>query len=231
MGILVSEVVEKIEEDIVFGQRHPRERLVEDDLLVQFNAKKHVIREALTSLERMGLVEKPKNKGAQVRDYTPEDVKQIFSVRKLLEAEAARQIPLPADSIFLKSIKKVKSDHLKAVNRSDFRSAFRLNIEFYHILFGACGNSFLAEVIKDLKLKSLGIKFFSFANPELLKKSKKYHEIIIQAIDQNDRNTLVEICSKLLEPCMEAYLAEHQNFLARENETTFKRLEGLPVSS
>ena len=211
MGNLVSQIVEKIEEDIVFGQRRPRERLVEDDLLLQFKAKKHVIREALISLEQMGLVEKPKNKGAQVRDYTPEDVKQIFSVRKLLETEAARQIPLPAEPHFLKSIKKIQSDHLKAVRSNDFRSAFRLNIQFYHTLFGACGNSCLAEVIKTLKMKSMAIKFFSFANHNLFQTSQKYHQLIIKAIDDKNRNSLVKICSELLEPCMEAYITEHQN--------------------
>ena len=160
MGILVSDIVKKLEEDIVFGQRRPRERLVEDDLLLQFKAKKHVVREALTSLEQMGLVEKPKNKGAQVRDYTPEDVKQIFSVRKLLETEAARQIPLPAELNFFKSLKRIQNEHLKAVNKNDFRSAFRLNIQFYQTLFEACGNSCLVEVIKNLKMKSTAIQFF-----------------------------------------------------------------------
>jgi len=89
-------VIERLEEDIVFGRRRPRERLVEEDLVAQFGAKKHVIRQALAELERMGLVERKRNKGAIVRDYTPEEVRQIFAVRELLEAEAARQIPLPA---------------------------------------------------------------------------------------------------------------------------------------
>ena len=218
MGILVSEIVKKLEEDIVFGQRRPRERLVEDDLLLQFKAKKHVVREALTSLERMGLIEKPKNKGAQVCDYTPEDVKQIFSVRKLLETEAARQIPLPAEPVFFKSIKKIQGDHLKAVNKRNFRTAFRLNIQFYQTLFEACGNSCLAEMIKNLKMKSMAIKFFSFANPDLLLTSQKYHQLIIQAIDNNDRSSLVKVCSKLLEPCMEAYITEHQNFYGQNKK-------------
>ena len=54
-------VIERLEEDIVFGRRRPRERLVEEDLVAQFGAKKHVIRQALAELERMGLVERKRN--------------------------------------------------------------------------------------------------------------------------------------------------------------------------
>ena len=212
MSILVSDVIEKIEEDIVFGQRRPRERLVEDDLLVQFKAKKHVIREALTSLERMGLVEKPKNKGAQVRDYPPDDVKQIFIVRKLLETEAARIMPLPMDQNVLHGIKKIQKSHFEAVKNNNLKISFRSNIEFYQLLFSACGNSYLADVIKSLALKSLAIKFFSFANPELLQRALINHQTIVQSLENSDRDSLIKVCSEHLEACMTSYLDEHENF-------------------
>jgi DNA-binding GntR family transcriptional regulator len=37
----LTEIIDTLEEDIVFGRRRPRERLVEDDLVAQFGAKKH----------------------------------------------------------------------------------------------------------------------------------------------------------------------------------------------
>ena len=58
MSTSLENVVGQLEEDIVFGRRRPRERLVEEDLVSQFGAKKHVIRQALVDLERMGLVER-----------------------------------------------------------------------------------------------------------------------------------------------------------------------------
>ena len=77
-------VIERLEEDIVFGRRRPRERLGEEDLVTQFGAKKHVIRQALAEVERMGLVERKRNKGAIVRDYTPEEVRQLLAATGLL---------------------------------------------------------------------------------------------------------------------------------------------------
>jgi DNA-binding GntR family transcriptional regulator len=89
----VREIVSALEEQIVLGWLMPRERLLEDRLTGQFSCKKHVIREALTELERMGLVERVLNKGAAVRFLSPEAVRQIYTVRKALETLAAEQIP------------------------------------------------------------------------------------------------------------------------------------------
>lgn len=54
-------VVSTLEEDIVLGRLHPRERLVEDDLMRRFSVKRHVIRQALSDLEQMAVVERAPN--------------------------------------------------------------------------------------------------------------------------------------------------------------------------
>src|SRR5579862_1938340 len=66
-------VVSKLEEDVILGRLHPRERLVEDDLMARFGAKRHVVRQALVALERTGVVERIPNRGARVRAYRSEE--------------------------------------------------------------------------------------------------------------------------------------------------------------
>ena len=78
-------IVQRIEEDIVFGRLHPRERLVEEALAERFGVKRHIVREALADLERRGLIERFRNRGAMVKAYTPEEVEQLYAVRALLE--------------------------------------------------------------------------------------------------------------------------------------------------
>ena len=213
-------VVEQLEDDIVFGRRRPRERLVEEDLVAQFNAKKHVIRQALTDLEHMGLVEKIRNKGALVRDYSPENVRQIFSVRKLLEAEAARQIPLPADSNILDALEDVFAEHSRAVDDGDLHQAYRTNIKFHQILFMACGNPYLAEAIERFALKSHAIRFYSLVDPELLRKSRDDHRQIIDTMRSGNREGLIDICVKHLKPSEHAYIAAHEKLFGSTLKTT-----------
>lgn len=205
-------IIDQLEEDIVFGQRHPRERLVEDDLVVEFGAKKHVIRQALADLERMGLVERIRNKGAQVRDYSPDDVRQIFAVRKILEAEAARQIPLPADPELIAALEAIFSEYSEAVVEGDLRQTFRSNIRFHQILFSACGNPYLVEAIEQFALKSHAIRSYSLTNHNLLQQSRDDHRQMIDSLREGDPETLINTCIEHLKPSEIAYIAAYEKF-------------------
>src|SRR4051794_17053781 len=66
-------MVRKLEEDIVLGRRHPRERLVEQDLCADFDTHRGDVRLALFELEKMGIVERIPNRGAIVRDLKPRE--------------------------------------------------------------------------------------------------------------------------------------------------------------
>ncbi len=213
MTEVLIKIIEQLEEDIVFGRRRPRERLVEEDLVTQFNAKKHIIRQALNDLERMGLVKKIRNKGAMVRDYSPKDVRQIFSIRELLEAEAARHIPLPVDPNFLDALEDVFAKHDEAVDHGDLHQAFRTNIKFHQVLFSACGNPYLVEAIEKLALKAHAIRFYSLADPTLLHKARDDHRRMIDAIRSGDREALIEVCIEHLQPAKHAYISAHEKFI------------------
>ncbi len=203
-------VIERLEEDIVFGRRRPRERLVEEDLVAQFGAKKHVIRQALAELERMGLVERKRNKGAIVRDYTPEEVRQIFAVRELLEAEAARQIPLPVPQDVIEVLQEIYQAHSAAVQSGDLHTAFRANIRFHQTLFRACGNPYLAEVINSFAFKSHGVRSFSLAKPDLLKTARDEHREMIELLSTGNRERLIELCIDHLKPTVRAYTEAYE---------------------
>jgi DNA-binding GntR family transcriptional regulator len=86
----VGTIVSALEEDIVFRRAHPRERLIEDELIARFATKRHLVRQAFVGLERMGLVDRIPNRGAMVRVYSADQVRQLYFVRDLLETQAAR---------------------------------------------------------------------------------------------------------------------------------------------
>src|SRR5690554_4321965 len=90
-----GQIAAALEEDIVLGVLHPRQRLVEDELMARFAAKRHVVRDALARLETAGLVERRRNVGALVRGFDEREVADLYEMRILLECEAMRRMPLP----------------------------------------------------------------------------------------------------------------------------------------
>jgi DNA-binding GntR family transcriptional regulator len=130
-----SVIAATLEEDIVLGLLAPKVRLVEDELIGRFGAKRHHVREALVLLEALGLVERKRNIGAQVKAFSREEVIQLYEMRELLEVEAMRKIPLPVPTQPLHVLMQIQHAHDRAVQQRDARSIFRTNQEFHRHLW------------------------------------------------------------------------------------------------
>src|SRR5579872_3419677 len=92
---IAVDIAKRLEEDIVLGRRHPRERLVEQDLCEQFNTHRADVRLAFFEIEKKGIIERIPNRGAIVRSLTPKEVTEIYAVREVLEVMAVQIMPFP----------------------------------------------------------------------------------------------------------------------------------------
>ena len=196
-----------IEEEIVLGWLQPRERLVEEELAARYRVKRHVVREAIFALERIGLVERVPNKGAVVRLLRIADVEQIHTVREALEALAAREIPLPAAPDLIARLTRIHEQHSAAVAADDPRAAFRANMAFHDALFASCGNPHLAEAIRAFAQKVHGVRSYTAADPLHLARARDEHLAMMAALRGGDRDRLVALCRSHLVPSTAAYVA------------------------
>ena len=205
----LTTVVKTLEDEIIFGRLRPRERLIEDELLARFAVKRHVVRQALVELERLGIVIKERNKGAMVRDFTPEEVEHIYEMRELLHERAVRRMPLPASSTLILKLKEINEARTVAIEDGDLRHVFQLNEQFHDELFGACGNPYLADTIKQYERLSHAMRSLRMGDPETLGHAQTEHDQMIKALEAGDRAQLVSLCVDHIKPSKETYLAAH----------------------
>ncbi len=205
----VRAMVREFEEEIVLGRIRPRERLIEDDLMRALGAKRHVVREVLAELDRLGLIRRIPNRGAEVRDFARKEIEDIYELRALLECEAARRIPSPAPAELLVALKDIQNEHDRAVIAQDLCQAFRTNQAFHTILFAACGNTALNESIEDLARRVHGVRFYGLTDPRLLEAARLEHWAMIHALERGERDALVSLCRNHLPPSRAAYLQAH----------------------
>ena len=158
-------IVRQLEEDIVLGRIHPRERLPEDTLMQRFGAKRHVIRRALHELAVIGVLEHVPNKGAQVRAFTEAEVRDLYDLRELLETTAASLISLPLAANDLARLYAVQRAHDAASAARDPAAIFRANLAFHRTLFALCPNAFLVEALEAASARAHGIRFASLRDP------------------------------------------------------------------
>ena len=203
---MLADIVQSLDEDIVFGVFYPKQKLTEDELLTRFGVKRHVIREVLAQLNVMGLVERLPNRGAYVCELTPQEVIDIYDVREILEVAAAKRTPLPAPKPVLEALKRIQEEHSEAIEQNDLRQVFRVNIRFHQEQFSACGNVKLAQSILEYARKAHLIRAIKYPEPGHLRQLEWEHLQIIKAMRGKNREELIKIVRDHLPASRDAYL-------------------------
>ena len=207
---IASLIARKLEEDIVLGRRHPRERLVEQDLCAHFDTHRGDVRLALFELEKKGIVQRIPNRGAIVRDLTPQDVTAIYDVRAELEVMAVRILPFPVQKADIVRLEALQHEHSKAVAAGDFLAVFYSNVHFHRALFGLCGNACLIETIELLAQKVAGIRSYAHADPGALGDARCDHIEMIEMLRTSRRDELIALTRRHLKPAAQAYIRAYR---------------------
>jgi DNA-binding GntR family transcriptional regulator len=211
----VADIVGVLEEEIALGQLAPRERIVEEELAERFAAKRHVVRQALSDLETMGIVVRQPNRGAAVRDYGVQEVEHLYVVRALIERCAAEFIPLPVDRVVIDALQQIQDRHSAAAEKGELRRVFRENLLFHHTFFAICGNAPLVEVIEQTALKTHAIRSYGIGDPALLQVVRGQHQRMIDLLGTRDQKALADIVVQHLRPAKDAYLRLARHALRR----------------
>jgi DNA-binding GntR family transcriptional regulator len=89
-GAIRHELVNRLLADIFEGRLPTGAHLVMKNLTERFGLSSTPIRESLLELEAIGVVEFVHNRGAVVRPFGEEQLREIFQLRRILEVEATR---------------------------------------------------------------------------------------------------------------------------------------------
>jgi DNA-binding GntR family transcriptional regulator len=203
-------IATSLEEDIVLGRRHPRERLIEQDLCEKFNTHRADVRRAFFELEKKGIIERIPNRGAIVRDLTPKEVTEIYAVREELEVMAVRILPFPVARSDIEKLDDIQHKHSAAIASADLLTVFYSNLHFHRTLFELCGNTCLIETIEQLGQKVYGIRSYANAFPEALDRARHDHVAMIAALRESNRDELILLTRRHLEPSPDAYIRAYQ---------------------
>ncbi len=207
---LAELIATRVEEDVVLGRRHPRERLIEQELCDQFDTHRGDVRLALFELEKRGIVQRIPNRGAMVRDLTPREVREIYDVREQLEIMALRELPLPVDPERLRAIDALRRRHGDAVDAGDLLTVFYANLKFHQALYELCGNACLIETINQLAQKVHVVRSIANADPRNLDRARREHAQMVQALRRSQRQELIRLTRQHLKPAPEAYARLYQ---------------------
>ncbi|HTX52689.1 MAG TPA: GntR family transcriptional regulator [Candidatus Baltobacteraceae bacterium] len=142
---LAEQVAGSIRRAIAEGRIPPSARLLEFALARELGVSRAPIREALGLLEREGLVVKEPNRGARVVELTEETVREVASLRALLEAFAASLAAKRLTSPEMAEFEDIMARMHDAGRRGDSARVVELDYEFHAAICRASGHRTLFE--------------------------------------------------------------------------------------
>ncbi|BDE08032.1 GntR family transcriptional regulator [Vulcanimicrobium alpinum] len=138
---LSDDVVDRLRSAIIRGEFGPDQRLSEAALADAFGVSRGPIREALTQLEREGLLKVERHRGARVTRLSKEDIDEIYSLRTVMERLAIERAARFADEDDFAAMEGVVEELKAAVAASDARRTVELDAAFHDLVYRAARHS------------------------------------------------------------------------------------------
>ncbi|HUL32224.1 MAG TPA: GntR family transcriptional regulator [Thermodesulfobacteriota bacterium] len=148
---LREEVYESLKKSILHGKLKPGQHLIEEQLANQVGISRTPVREAFHKLEKDELVTRLPKGGFAVREFTREDVEEIFGIRGALESYAAYLSTLHMAPDKVAILEKKLKESEEALAKGDEEQVVELHTEFHDLLYKSCKSKKLLEMINTFR--------------------------------------------------------------------------------
>jgi DNA-binding GntR family transcriptional regulator len=182
----VDEIYERIYVAILEHRLHPGTKLGEERLADIFGVSRARVREVLARLAHEQIVELFPQRGAYVAKPTPEQARDVFEARRIIEPAVLRRL---VDTLTADKVQRMRQ-HVEleadARRRGDKRAVIRLSGEFHTLLAELAGNSALARSMRELCMLTC-LTIFLYDAPTAQSCRDDEHQMIIDAVAKKDR--------------------------------------------
>ena len=209
VGLRLSEqVYESLVEMIVLGKLEPGHPVSEVELARVLNVSRTPIHEAVKQLVKDGLIVQAANRRPLVVAFGPEDVRDVYEMRRILESAAAAKA---ADRIDRPTLQRL-STALKEFRESKPTASsigvwVKLDDEFHSAIANAAGSPRLAADIVRYRLMNRVFNR-SHTDASVLQQAAEEHQAILDALQKRDADAARQAMCEHLEE-WQRFFANH----------------------
>ena len=190
-------IVESITTAIVERRLMPGTKLAEQKIADVFQVSRTLVRQALNQLSRDRLVTLEPARGAFVAMPSPEEARQVFEVRAMLESQMVRELCGRITDAQLAELRQHLKAEREAVARTDVPGRTRLLADFHVVLARQLGNEVLAQLLSDL-LKRSSLISLMYQSAHSAEHSQQEHAEIVDALAARDPRAAVRLMTRHL---------------------------------
>ena len=178
-------IVESITTAIVERRLMPGTKLAEQQIADIFKVSRTLVRQALNQLSRDHLVTLEPARGAFVATPSIEEARQVFEVRKMVEAAMVKQLCAVITDAQVAELRAHLKQEAAAVARTDVTGRTRLLADFHVVLALMLGNQVLADLLADL-LRRCSLIALMYQSSPSAEHSADEHVAIVEALAARD---------------------------------------------
>jgi DNA-binding GntR family transcriptional regulator len=186
---------DRLRDAIIDRRLAPGTRLPEHEVGALFGVSRTMARSALQMLSFEGLVTIERNRGAFVANPSPDEARQVFASRRLIEpgiaAAACGRIKAADLSAFRKQLGE-EARHMSERGPSSRRAEIKASGEFHLLLAAVAGNTILQRFMEELVARSsLVIALYGRSGASSCGHGE--HAAIVTALERGNSNAAQEL--------------------------------------
>jgi DNA-binding GntR family transcriptional regulator len=206
-------VLTQLRRAILTGELAAGTHLVQADVAATLGVSTTPVREALRDLAGQGLVQLDTHRGAVVRRFDQDDMREIFEMRLLLEPFAVRKRIEAGMDEDLPRLKKLQARMAATKDAIDW---LELNAEFHRVLADVPNSPRLREALQALQDgASVYLGMTTESSSQWMKTGNKEHEAIIAACEQANGDRASKVVLEHLESTVRTVLQDADAVLQR----------------
>jgi DNA-binding GntR family transcriptional regulator len=187
-----STIVQALTKAIVEHRLHPGSKLAEQKLADHFGVSRTLVRQALFQLSQNRLVRMEPARGAFVAAPSADEARQVFAVRRMLEAEMTRAFVRQVTPAKLKSLRQHVTQEKNAMDAGDVSGRTELLGDFHVRMAELMGNTVLAQMLGDL-ISRCALITLMYQTRQAAEHSHEEHAEIVKALAARDEARAVEL--------------------------------------
>ena len=190
-------IVDSLTRAIVEHRLHPGTKLAEQKLADHFGVSRTLVRQALFQLSQNRLIRLEPARGAFVAAPSVIEARQVFAVRRMLEAEMTRAFIQEVTPARIKALKEHVPQEKKALDRGDAAGRTELLGDFHVRMAELMGNEVLAQILGEL-ISRCALITLMYQSASAAAHSSDEHVAIIKALAAKDEALAVSLMNQHL---------------------------------
>ena len=190
-------IVEALTRAIVEHRLLPGAKLAEQKLADHFGVSRTLVRQALFQLSQNRLIRLEPARGAFVAAPSVEEARQVFAVRRMLEAEMTRNFMQGVTPEKIASLQAHIAQERQAVEQEDVPGRTELLGDFHVRMAELMGNTVLAQILGEL-ISRCALITLMYQSRHEAEHSTDEHEAIVRAMAAGDTEEAVRLMNEHL---------------------------------